>query len=209
MNARLLGLVLVAVVAWNAAFSVAGHYGIFLTVGAAALVATMRALAVPTPWRELFTARRGALIAAAAATALLVCVTAFFRAPVLQALPALDAQVRGIYALFGPTNLVESYLALPLIAIAEELVFRGAIQGGLELRLGRTGAAIAAAVLYACGHLASGFPALVGLALVLGLFWGLLRARTGSLWPGVLSHVVWDLFVVVWAPLGASHTFHV
>jgi membrane protease YdiL (CAAX protease family) len=38
---------------------------------------------------------------------------------------------------------------------------------------------------------------LLGLALGLGLFWGALRTWTGSLWPGIASHVLWDLFVLV------------
>jgi membrane protease YdiL (CAAX protease family) len=209
MNARFLGLVLVAVVAWNAAFAVAPHYGIFLAVGVAALVGVARAFAVPTPWRALLSPRVNVLIVAAAATALLVCATVFFREPVLAAFPAFDTEVRALYALFGVPSAVEGYLVLPLIAIAEELIFRGAIEGGLEARYGPYGAAFGAAVIYACGHLASHLPVLVALAFALGLFWGLLRARTRSLWPGIASHVIWDLLVVVWSPLAGTHVFHV
>lgn len=208
-NARWVGLVFVAVLAWNAAFVAAPRWGIFATVGVAALLASARSFAFPWPWRELFALRRDPLIAGLVAAGALVGGTALLRDPLLRAWPDLDAQVRALYDLFGEASVVQAYLLLPLTCLGEELVYRGAIQSGFEPRLGRFGAAFAAAVLYACAHLASANPTLIALALGLGFFWGLLRAGFKSLWPGLLSHVLWDLFVVVWAPLQAGPQYKI
>ena len=75
--------------------------------------------------------------------------------------------------------------------IAEELVFRGAIQG-LAKPLGRWQAVLLQAVLFAVQH---GTPAGMAYALVCGLALGALRERTGKVWPGMLLHTLNNLLV--------------
>ena len=204
---RLAGLIAVAVLAWNAAFAATPRFGIFASVGLATALVLLRSLAVPTDWRALFTVDRSTRLLALGATALLIGGTALLRAPLFRLWPAFAGQVDALYRSVGPLSAFQAYVALPAIAAAEELIFRGVIQGGLEKRFGPWRAALLAAAIYALGHLASQTLVLIGLAAALGLFWGLLRARTGSLWPGLLSHMLWDLFAVVWAPMvpGAPH----
>jgi membrane protease YdiL (CAAX protease family) len=70
-------------------------------------------------------------------------------------------------------------------AVTEEILFRGAVLGGLtDLMRDRT-AVIASALIFATAHLSvPSMPHLVALGLVLG--W--VRVRSGSIWPGVLLH---------------------
>ena len=75
--------------------------------------------------------------------------------------------------------------------IAEELVFRGAIQRFAK-PLGRWQAVLLQAVLFALQH---STPAGMAYALVCGLALGALRERTGKVWPGTLLHTLNNLLV--------------
>jgi membrane protease YdiL (CAAX protease family) len=74
-------------------------------------------------------------------------------------------------------------IAAPL---AEEAAFRGYVQSSLATWLGPGASVLAAALLFATMHLDPvRFPAV----LLLGLAFGWLTWRTGSLWPAVAAHV--------------------
>lgn len=76
--------------------------------------------------------------------------------------------------------------------LAEEIVFRGFLQGALQQLLPRWGAiAVAAAVFGLCHTLPYALP--VGL---LGAFFGFLFSRAGSLWPSVIAHAAHNLLTV-------------
>ena len=87
---------------------------------------------------------------------------------------------------FVPEGLASFMHHCAAAPIAEELVFRGAIQG-LAKPLGRW-----QAVLFALQH---GTPAGMAYALVCGLALGALRERTGKVWPGMLLHTLNNLLV--------------
>ncbi len=76
-----------------------------------------------------------------------------------------------------------------LAAVAEELIYRGYLSQTLEgSRLGFWGGATLAAVIWAALHLYYPFGIQVVLVIVgLSLSW--LRARTGSIYPGMLWHI--------------------
>ena len=78
-----------------------------------------------------------------------------------------------------------------LAPVAEELVFRGAVQR-LAQPLGRRQALALQAVLFALQH---GSPAAAAWALVCGLGLGWLADRTGRVWPGMLLHTLNNLLV--------------
>ena len=86
-------------------------------------------------------------------------------------------------ALFGLSLLVMAVLA----PLAEETVFRGLVYGWLDARWGSTVAWAASSLLFAAAHVE---PAHVLLVLPLGLWFGFLRWRSGSLWPSLVAHVV-------------------
>ena len=101
-----------------------------------------------------------------------------------------------------------------LIAIAEELVWRGLVMGLLEELMGSRRAWVWQAVLYALAHVptvwalrdpvAGANPVVILAALGCGLVWGGMARRFERLLPGVISHVLFDWVVVMmfrlWGP---------
>jgi uncharacterized protein len=88
-------------------------------------------------------------------------------------------------------------LALPSVILAapltEEIMFRGALFSGIaSSRLGRTGAVLITAALWALAH-ATGAPWLfVGVLFIMGIALGLLLLRFGSLWVTIACHASWN-----------------
>jgi membrane protease YdiL (CAAX protease family) len=89
-------------------------------------------------------------------------------------------------------------LSLALLAglapLVEELVFRGLLYGWLESRWGGGIAFVASSLAFAAAHVE---PAHAVLVLPLGLLFGLLRWRTGSLWPSLVAHMANNGLAVV------------
>ena len=78
-----------------------------------------------------------------------------------------------------------------LAPLAEEGVFRGAVQGLLQ-PLGPRAAVCVQAALFAVQH---GGAAGIAYALVLGVLLGTIRQCTGRVWPGWVLHTVNNLLV--------------
>ncbi len=85
--------------------------------------------------------------------------------------------------------------------LQEELIFRGLLQTVLARNLSASGetsarngvaAVVGAAILFALVHFAVG-PWTAAVALVLGLLAGELRRRSGSVFPAVFVHVIFNL----------------
>ncbi len=105
-------------------------------------------------------------------------------------------------------------VAIIIMAIAEEIVWRGLVTTLLEERFGSRRAWIYAAVLYALAHVptiwqlkdpAVGMnPIIVLAALGAGLLWGFFARRWGRLFPGIFSHILFDWTVIMmfrlWGP---------
>ena len=88
---------------------------------------------------------------------------------------------------------------IPLVAAAEEVVFRG-----IALPDGGKGAVRAVALnalLVGVTHLSSGNWLLALVAAVCGAAWGTLRVVTRSCVPSIVTHVTWDLAILVVQPL--------
>lgn len=76
-----------------------------------------------------------------------------------------------------------SFAVIP--GFVEEFHFRGFVMAGLKDGLGRTGAVVGTAVVFAAAHLdRDRFPQL----LLLGVLLGAVRLIGGSLWPAVVAH---------------------
>ena len=88
-----------------------------------------------------------------------------------------------------------------VIAVAgEELFWRGAFLTALRRDLTALPAALLAAIIFAVVHLGSGTWLLPFAALGAGFVWNVLFLATGNLTASFVSHLVWDLLIVVIAP---------
>lgn len=75
-------------------------------------------------------------------------------------------------------------------AVVEEFVFRGILSRSLEAtRLGLWGGAMTASAIFAVVHLQYGIAGQL-VVFVLGMAFALLRATSGSIWPGVVTHAL-------------------
>jgi membrane protease YdiL (CAAX protease family) len=82
------------------------------------------------------------------------------------------------------------FVAVVLVApLAEELFFRGFVFGGLVDRLGVPGAAAASGLLFSLVH---GQMGLILPFALIGVLLAYLYYRSGSLWPAVLAHLVYN-----------------
>ncbi|MFZ5778835.1 MAG: CPBP family intramembrane glutamic endopeptidase [Pseudomonadota bacterium] len=73
-----------------------------------------------------------------------------------------------------------------LAPVVEELTFRGLLYGWLAGRWGPVAAWIVSSLAFAAAHVELAHAVLV---LPLGLWFGWLRWRTGSLWPSLVAHI--------------------
>lgn len=88
-------------------------------------------------------------------------------------------------------------LAIALLAgVAEEALFRGALQGGLTARLGTEAALGVASVLFGLCHALNRAYAL--LAVGMGLVLGLEFQYTGTVWAPALTHAGYDFFALLY-----------
>ena len=85
--------------------------------------------------------------------------------------------------------LLLSLTAVVLAPLFEETIFRGVLLPVLGRYLGRSGAVLVSALVFAVAHLSIGELAPL---LVLGLGLGLLRLSTGRLLPCVVMHALWN-----------------
>jgi membrane protease YdiL (CAAX protease family) len=93
------------------------------------------------------------------------------------------------------TGLIALGLALTLVQVgAEEVIFRGWLQGLLSSLAGRWAGLLLAAALFAAMHLLGGEMPLQALANIFlaGLFFGLLAWRTGGIAAPLAAHYGWN-----------------
>ncbi len=120
---------------------------------------------------------------------------------VLEVLP--DAVIEDI-ALVDPTFLLAlAALSVILVAPAEELLFRGVIQGRLRTRLGPVPAIAGASLLFGAMHLAnytgSVLPIIAGALLiaVVGSIFGIVYERTDNLSVPIAVHAIYNVLLLV------------
>jgi membrane protease YdiL (CAAX protease family) len=111
-------------------------------------------------------------------------------------------------------NVVFVVIAIVVMSIAEELVWRGLVTSLLEDLVGSRRAWVWAAVLYAIAHVPTLWalrdpvaglnPVLPAAALAAGLVWGFMARRFERLLPGIFAHVLFDWAVLMmfrlWGP---------
>lgn len=87
------------------------------------------------------------------------------------------------------TGLVPALAVAVSAPLAEELVFRGIIQSRLERAMPVWIAIVLQAALFGFIH---GTPVQIGYAFVIGVIFGILRWRTGSILPTIAAHAVFN-----------------
>jgi NADH dehydrogenase len=93
-----------------------------------------------------------------------------------------------------------SIAVLVAIIAGEDIAWRGAVTLLLAGRFGPLAGAVAAGALFAASHVALGPPVLWLAALLAGAFWSALAIRCRSLVPVFVSHLTWDLGMVLLRP---------
>jgi membrane protease YdiL (CAAX protease family) len=142
------------------------------------------------------------LVAMGAATGLALYALTCAGAVIIRGTP-LWPGVQEVVALArgGAPAAVAALLAAAGTAPAEEVLWRGAVFARATRRLGGGWAPVAATtVLYAAVVGLSGYPVLALAALACGAVWARQRQVTGSLVPGVVSHALWVLLVLLYVP---------
>jgi membrane protease YdiL (CAAX protease family) len=111
-------------------------------------------------------------------------------------------EIAGIYSTRAQASpLTIGLLLLLWVGPAEEIFWRAFVQERLCGRYGRTGGYLVASLVYAAIHV-FGFNFMLFMAsLICGLFWGAMFLRYRSVWPGLISHAVWDVLIFVIIPV--------
>ena len=116
--------------------------------------------------------------------------------------PGAAREVGGIYALGeGSSRLAVFLLLFFLTGPAEEIFWRGFLQGRLMDRLGRWPGYLATTVVYGAVHAFSGNLMLVLAALVAGAWWGAHYLWRRDLAPVIVSHSLWSAVIFAVAPV--------
>lgn len=116
--------------------------------------------------------------------------------------PFAAGQIGAVYGLGEqlPLALIATLLVF-VIAPGEELYWRGLLQWSVAARWGPGPGFFAGWLLYTGAHLVSGSLVVVLAALVAGFVWSALYAVRERLFPVIVSHALFDLFVFVIAPV--------
>src|SRR3990172_765121 len=95
------------------------------------------------------------------------------------------------------SSLIIGILLFLWIGPAEEVFWRGFVQQRLSKRFGEIRGYLVSSLIYAGVHIWAFNLMLFLAALICGLFWGALFKRYRSVWPGLISHAVWDAAIFV------------
>ena len=111
-------------------------------------------------------------------------------------------QISNIYGTRSQASpLLIGLLLLLWIGPAEEIFWRGFAQHRLQKKFGAWRGYLLTTAAYALVHIWAFNFMLFTAALVCGVFWGWMFMRFRSVWPGLISHAVWDLTIFVLLPI--------
>lgn len=199
-EAPLLVVSLAATVGWALALGLGRATGALdrvLAAYALLLVVVLWAVARDA-LRRLLVFRAGPALLGAALGVLLVAAAHVAYPVVAELLPFVG---EGVDQVYGGLSGSEALLTLAVIAIAEELLFRGALVDGIAERTSTARGYGIATGLYALAQGGAGIALLPPLALGFGVVFALERRLTGSLWAPLATHLVWTPSVAVLFPI--------
>lgn len=113
-----------------------------------------------------------------------------------------DPQVAGIYGIksHASPELIAGLLLL-WVGPAEEIFWRGFVQQRCTEKFGKWKGYFITASIYAGIHIWALNFMLFMASLVCGLFWGWMFLKYQSVWPGLISHAIWDVTIFVILPI--------
>lgn len=115
-------------------------------------------------------------------------------------LPLME-QLHALYTLVQPTAAIHYVWLFLIIIPGEEWFWRGFIVKRLLTRYTPMKAALFGTGLYAFAHVFAGSILLVLAALIAGFVWSYIYVKTRNLWIAIISHLVFDLFLLLLFPL--------
>jgi len=199
-------LPLLAVLTWMACFAVLGQLGTWSLFVVAGPLLSALALASGVVPLSLLRPSVGRVVAGVAAGVVMVAASHAVFAALVAAWPGARGPALSLYALFasGGWSPATRLAFLVVVAVSEEVVFRGALDGapGAAAAGPRDAARVGLfALAYATGTLPLGNPLLFACALSCGVAWGGLRLASRSLVTPLVAHVLWDVGVLLVWPL--------
>lgn len=152
--------------------------------------------------KRLYTFKTGYITVGVISAVILYIV--FFTGDIISKLilPFADKQIVGVYnnkSLLDPK--IIGLLLFLIIGPAEEIFWRGFVQDVLAEKLGDNKGWVAASLIYGGVHIFAMNFMLFMAALICGLFWGWIFKKYKSVWPGLISHALWDLVIFVLLPV--------
>ncbi|MCY1069099.1 NAD(P)H-binding protein [Nannocystis sp. RBIL2] len=154
-------------------------------------------MTVRLPWLELWRPSLRGLVQGVMAAAVLVAAGWLGSQVLFAVTPEARAEVAAVYSWVHLLPAGIAAVLLPLIAAAEEVVWRGAVAFAVASRAGPWWGAATSAAAFAVAHVSLGVPALVVAAAGAGFFWAWLGLKTRSLFVVLVCHVLWDACVAV------------
>ncbi|CAG9620574.1 CPBP family intramembrane glutamic endopeptidase [Sutcliffiella rhizosphaerae] len=113
----------------------------------------------------------------------------------------LTSYIWDLYSIVGPTSWWHYAVLILIIIPGEEIFWRGYILKQFTIKFGAWFSVLTAAILYAIAHVWTGNIMLMAAALFAGLVWGILYQWKKSLVLIIVSHLVFDLWLLGILPL--------
>ena len=116
--------------------------------------------------------------------------------------PFLIPYIDELYEVVGPTQVWHYFLLIFIIIPGEEFFWRGFVQNKLSIYLSSAWSkVIVASGLYGLAHIWTGNLMLIAAALTGGLFWGFLLYWKKNIGIVLMSHYIFNLFLLILFPL--------
>ena len=120
----------------------------------------------------------------------------------MSVIPGVKENIFAVYVNRSQASLwLVGFLLFFWIGPAEEIFWRACVQRRLQKRMSLPKALFLSSAIYASVHIFSANPVLLLAALLCGFWWGGMFIVYRSVWPGIVSHAVWDVLVFIIFPL--------
>jgi membrane protease YdiL (CAAX protease family) len=191
-------LLVIAIVAMTIALGAVHDHWIGMTVSMSVLL--LAALTLPAVLKRL-TPSISRIVGGLAVGGLHYALTLPAVALVFRIQPSWEAFARTLYSWRAGHSALLIAVTLPMIVLAEEVLWRGVVSKFLTERFGIGMGVVLAALSYAAAHWAAFNPVLTIAALGCGIYWGILYAATDDIITPFVAHLTWDVLLLFAFPL--------